>query len=128
MTRTDDFALSRIGQIAMTVQDVARATAFYRDVLGLPLVLEVPGPMAFFDCAGVWLMLALPGEGMDHPGSVLYFDVQEIETAHRTLEERGVEFVSEPHKVADLGDRELWMAFFKDGEWNLLALRSHVPR
>lgn len=123
------FSLSRIGQIAVAVHDLQRSTGFYRDSLGLPLILEVSGQMAFFDCAGVWLMLSLPeGEGQDHPGSVLYFDVEDIRRAHRILSDRGVEFVQPPHKIADMGDHELWMAFFKDTEWNVLALRSRVPK
>lgn len=127
---TDEtFSLSRIGQIAVVVHDLERSTAFYRDTLGLPVAYEVPGRMSFFDCDGTWLMLSLPeGEGQDHPASVLYFDVDDIGRAHRILAGRSVDFVQPPHKIADVGDRELWMAFFKDADWNLLALRSWVAK
>ena len=123
------FGLSRIGQIAQVVHDVARARAFYREALGMRLVYEVEGRMAFFDCDGTWLMLSLPeGEGQDHPGSVLYFDVDDIAAAHRTLEGRGVPFRRAPARIADMGDHELWMAFFDDPDGNLLALRARVPK
>jgi methylmalonyl-CoA/ethylmalonyl-CoA epimerase len=85
--------------------------------------------MAFFDCGGVRLMLSLPeGGGPDRAGSVLYFRVEDLERAHRVLGERGVEFVRPPHRVADLGSHELWMAFFRDPEETLLALMSEVPK
>lgn len=123
------FRLGRIGQIAQVVHDVPRARAFYRDALRLPLVHEVEGRMAFFDCEGTWLMLSLPeGEGQDHPGSVLYFDVDDILAAHRILTERGVPFKRGPARIADMGDHELWMAFFEDPDANLLALRARVPK
>ena len=56
----DGFGLSRIGQIAMTVRDLPRAVAFYRDVLGMRFLFEAPPAMAFFDCGGIRLMLSLP--------------------------------------------------------------------
>jgi methylmalonyl-CoA/ethylmalonyl-CoA epimerase len=118
--------LGTIGQIAVTVHDVARAVAFYRDTLGMKFLFEVPH-MAFFDCGGVRLMLAIPqGEGTDHPASVIYYKVDDIGRAHQILAERGAAFVSPPHLVARMPDHELWMAFFKDSEGNLLALMSEV--
>jgi methylmalonyl-CoA/ethylmalonyl-CoA epimerase len=89
------------------------------------LLFEVPPKMAFFDCAGVRLMLSLPEtHEFDHPGSVLYFRVDDIAQAHATLRERGVNFVDEPHLIARMPDHELWMTFFKDSEGNTLALMS----
>ncbi len=115
-------ALSRIGQIAVNVQDVERAVAFYRDALGLRFLFQVPG-LAFFDCDGVRLMLSHPEEPeFDHPSSVLYFVVADIDAAHGELRERGVAFRDLPHKIADMPDHELWMAFFHDGEGNTMAL------
>ena len=119
--------LGRIHQIAQRVHDPARATAFYRDVVGLPLLFEAPPNLAFFDCAGVRLMLSPPSPGHDHPGSVLYFGVDDIQTAARALEARGVLFTSPPTKIATLADREVWLASFTDSEGNPLALMSE-PR
>jgi methylmalonyl-CoA/ethylmalonyl-CoA epimerase len=121
---TSDVGLGTIGQIAMNAHDIARAVQFYRDTLGMRLLFEVP-KMAFFDCAGVRLMLSLPENAeFDHPGSVLYFRVDDISQAHATLKERGVPFIDEPHLIAKMPDHELWMTFFKDSEGNTLALMA----
>jgi catechol 2,3-dioxygenase-like lactoylglutathione lyase family enzyme len=121
---TTALGLSAIGQISMIAHDIPRATQFYRDTLGMRLLFEVP-KMAFFDCAGVRLMLSLPENAeFDHPGSVLYFRVDDIASAHTTLKDRGVAFVDEPHLVAKMPDHELWMTFFKDSEGNTLALMA----
>jgi len=126
--QADVVRLSEIGQLAIPVKDVARATAFYRDALGLRLLFEVPGPMSFFDAGGVRLMLSLPSAAeFDHPSSILYFRVSDIAEAHRQLEGRGVVFVRPPHRVAELGTHELWLAFFEDGEGSTHALMSEVP-
>jgi methylmalonyl-CoA/ethylmalonyl-CoA epimerase len=118
--------LARIKQVAMTVRDMSRAVPFYRDALGVRLLFEAPPNFAFFDCDGVRLMLA-PAEGeFAPPGSVLYFDVADIRAAHAELSGRGVVFKSEPHMVAKLPDREVWLADFGDGEGNTLALMSEV--
>lgn len=114
--------LSRLGQISMRAKDLPRAVRFYRDVLGVPFLFEAPPALAFFDCAGVRLMLSAPEEGFDHPGSVLYFAVEDIEAVHAALGEKAVRFVREPHLIAKLPDREVWMAFFEDTEGNTLAL------
>jgi predicted enzyme related to lactoylglutathione lyase len=119
--------LSRIHQISMRTHDVDRATRFYRDTLGLPFLFAVPPRLAFFDCQGVRLMLSTPEPGFDHPGSVLYFAVEDIREMHETLKSRGVTFRTEPHKIATLADREVWLADFEDTEGNTLALMSE-PR
>jgi predicted enzyme related to lactoylglutathione lyase len=116
--------LSRIHQISMRAHDVDRAVTFYRDALGLPFLFAAPPRLAFFDCAGVRLMLSTPEPGFDHPGSVLYFAVDDIRAAHAALTSRGVAFRSEPHKIATLADREVWLADFEDTEGNSLALMA----
>ena len=120
-------AAATIGQIAVNIHDLDRAVAFYRDALGMRLLFQVPPKMAFFDCGGVRLMLSLPEEPeYDHPGSILYFKVEDIQGTHQTLRDRGVELRSDPHLVARMPDHELWMAFFRDSEGNTLALMSEV--
>ena len=119
--------LSRIHQISMRVHDVERAVRFYRDALGLPFLFAAPPRLAFFDCDGVRLMLSTPEPGFDHPGSVLYFSVEDIQQTRDTLAAHGVAFRTEPHKIATLADREVWLANFEDTEGNTLALMSE-PR
>jgi predicted enzyme related to lactoylglutathione lyase len=116
-----------IGQISMNARDLPRAVAFYRDALGLPFLFEAPPKMAFFNCGGIRLMLGVPEEAeLDHPGSILYFNVDDIRATHTAFRERGVTFRTEPHLVAKMPDHELWMAFFQDSEGNTLALMSEV--
>ena len=128
---TDDssaFALSSIGQIAVNVHDVRKATAFYRDTLGMKFLFDA-GHMAFFDCGGVRLMLSLPEKPeFDHPSSIIYYRVANIKQACEVLASRGVRFEEEPILVAHLQDHDLWMASFRDVDENLLALMSEVPR
>ena len=116
--------LGRLHQISMRVHDVDRAVRFYRDAMGLPFMFEAPPRLAFFNCAGVRLMLSTPEPGFDHPGSVLYFAVDDIKAAWALLVSRGVAFRDQPHKIATLADREVWLAEFQDSEGNTLALMS----
>ena len=119
--------LSRIHQISMRAHNIERVVRFYLDVLGLPFLFAAPPRLAFFDCDGVRLMLSTPEPGFDHPGSVLYFAVEDIRYMRDTLASRGVAFRTEPHKIATLADREVWLADFEDTEGNTLALMSE-PR
>lgn len=128
MTEGPTFGLSRIRQIAQVTHDLPAATAFYRDRLGMKFLFEVPGQLAFFDCGGVWLMLSPPEKEFDHPGSVLYFEVDDIESSHRILAGRGFEFIDAPHRIADVGPFEVWMTFFRDPDGNPLALRSEINK
>jgi methylmalonyl-CoA/ethylmalonyl-CoA epimerase len=122
MTNDDAFRLSSIGQIALQVTDIERATAFYRDVLGLPHLFSVPR-MAFFDCAGVRLLLGVPEPGEERrAGAVLYFRVADIDAAAAALRGRGVRLEQEPAMVARMPDHELWMAQFRDPDGNALEL------
>jgi methylmalonyl-CoA/ethylmalonyl-CoA epimerase len=114
--------LSRLGQISMRAKDLPRAVRFYRDVLRVPFLFEAPPSLAFFDCAGVRLMLNTPEGEFDYPGSVLYFAVEDIQAMYDALQASSVHFVREPHLIAKLPDREVWMAFFNDTEGNTLAL------
>lgn len=118
--------LSQIGQISVNVHDLERATAFYRDALGMKHLFTVP-KMAFFDCNGIRLMLGLPEKSeFDHPSSIIYFKVDDIQNTYQTFTGRGVKFEGAPHLIAKMPDHELWMAFFRDSENNLLALMSEV--
>jgi catechol 2,3-dioxygenase-like lactoylglutathione lyase family enzyme len=120
--------ISRLGQIAINVHDLDRATAFYRDTLGLPLLFTA-GALAFFDCGGIRLMLSCPEKPeFDHPGSILYFTVPDIISAHREMLTRGVHFEDTPHLIAKMPTHDLWMSFFRDSEKNLLALMCEMPQ
>jgi methylmalonyl-CoA/ethylmalonyl-CoA epimerase len=119
--------ISHIGQIAIQVQDVERATAFYRDVLGLEHLFSAPPGLSFFRCGEVRLMLARPeGSGSAGLASILYYAVDDVTAAHRRLSDAGAELVSAPHIVHRTREMELWMAFFHDGEGNTFAVMNEV--
>ncbi|HLK69753.1 MAG TPA: VOC family protein [Bryobacteraceae bacterium] len=121
------FGLSAIGQIGITVTDIDRAIAFYRDALGMKLLFQVAN-MGFFDCGGVRLMLSISERAAESYSSILYFKVPDIQQAFQTLSGRGAAFEGEPHQIARMPNHDLWMAFFRDPDRNLLALMSEVPR
>ena len=114
-----------IGQLHVTVSDIARSVAFYRDVLGLPLLFEVPGQgMAFFDCQGVRLYLGTAESPEFESRPLIYFRADSSRDAGAELDRRGVEFTSEPHVVHRQGDTELWIGFFRDSDGTTLAVMS----
>jgi methylmalonyl-CoA/ethylmalonyl-CoA epimerase len=116
-----------IHQIHVPVRDLDRATAYYRDVLGIPYLFTAPPGMAFFQCGAVRLLLGVP-EGGREPGSsgIIYYRVADIEAAATELEARGVTFINRPHRVHRGGGIEVWLAEFADGEGNTLALMSEL--
>jgi methylmalonyl-CoA/ethylmalonyl-CoA epimerase len=117
--------LNDIGQIALTVRDLARAKDFYQKTLGMRFLFDA-GTMAFLQCGAIRLMIGLSEEVVPIGGTILYFRVSDIQKTHGELMEKGVEFVQPPHLVARMPDHELWMAFLKDPEGNTLGLMSEV--
>jgi catechol 2,3-dioxygenase-like lactoylglutathione lyase family enzyme len=119
-------AITQIGQIAINVHDTNRALEFYRDTLGLKLLFTA-GRLAFFDCGGVRLMLTPPERPeFDHPASILYFKVADIQSTHTRLVQRNVKTEGEPHVVAKMPDHDLWLAEFRDSEGKIMALMAEV--
>ena len=119
--------ITKLGQIAINAHDVERAAAFYENVMGLKLLFKAPPGLAFFDCGGVRLMLSPPSKPeLDHPSSILYFAVPDIQAAHAKMKSAGAKFEDEPHMIAKMPDHDLWMTFFRDSEGNLLGLMSEV--
>ena len=121
--------LHQIGQIAVPVADIDRAVRFYRDTLGMKFLFQAPPGLGFFDVGGVRLMLDAPAAAQAGGASVIYYKVSDIQAACRALKERGVQIEAEPHVIAKMPDHDLWMAFFRDPDRNLLAMMSEVrPR
>ena len=108
------------------VDDVDRAERFYGESLGLRKLYRF-GDLVFFDCAGVRLFIEKSRKEPFVPtSSVLYFRTPDIVVTMRALQERGVEFVDKPHRIAPMEDHDLWMVFFKDAAGNLLALMHEL--
>jgi catechol 2,3-dioxygenase-like lactoylglutathione lyase family enzyme len=121
-----DTEIKQIGQIAINVHDTNRAVEFYRDILGLKLLFTA-GHLAFFDCGGVRLMLSPPEKPeFDHPSSILYFKVDDIQSAYNRLLQKNTKTEDQPHLVARMPDHDLWLTAFRDSEGNLMCLMSEV--
>lgn len=120
-------ALSEIGQIALTVSDVARATVFYRDTLGLKFLFAAGPHLAFLAAGGVRLMLTTPqGHGEPGKNSVLYFKTADLGATHAAIVARGATNERAPALAAKMPDHELWLAFVRDPDGNLIGLMSEV--
>ena len=124
---TADLSQATLGQLVINVHDLERATAYYRDTLGLPLLFQFPG-LAFFRCGEVRFMLSRAEKPeFDHPGSILNYKVPDVVATHAALSARGVAFVDQPHVVHRAETYELWMAFFTDSEGNTAAVMAEKP-
>lgn len=119
--------LNEIAQVALSVQNLAEAKEFYQHILGLQFLFDA-GTMAFFQCGAVRLMIGASEKQSAPNGTILYFRVSDIQRAHGTLKNQGVEFVQEPHLVARMKTHDLWLAFLKDPAGNTLALMSEIER
>lgn len=116
-----------VGQVSIPVSDIDRAVEFYRDVLEIPFLFQVPGSpaMAFFQCGGTRLYIVNPESHDPSPGSsVLYFTVDSAQEAAEELKAKGAELESEPHIIHQTENYTLWMAFFRDPDRNLMAVMS----
>lgn len=121
-------AITGIGQIAINVKDLQRAVGFYRDKLGLKLLYEFPG-LAFFDCGGVRLMMSRAEKAeFDHPASIIYYRVGDVNAAARALEAAGLTLEHQPRIIAEMPDHDLWMTFVRDSEGNVIGFMSEVMK
>src|SRR5437867_13332831 len=101
-------SLSRIGQIFVNVHDLDRAIDFYRDILGMTFLFQAPPNMAFFDCGGIRIMLGIADRPeLDHPASIIYYKVDDIQRVAEVLKARGVEFILDPHLLAPMPTYDL---------------------
>src|SRR6266480_5515133 len=130
MPSTAAVSLDRITQIAIPVKSVEEAKTFYRDTLGMRHLFDAPPALSFFDCGGVRLMLAGPdaqGADGDQQHPVLFYDVSDIKETHERIKSSGAKSLEEPHIIARMNGREIWIASVSDGQGNTVSLMSDVP-
>ena len=121
--------LGRLNHIGVATPSIADSIAFYRDVMGLKFLFSAPPGLSFFDCGGVRLMLSSEeASGTPLAQTLLYFSTDDISGAIAVLEAGGATIEKPPHAVADLGDRVLWLAVFRDSVGRLQHLMSEVPK
>jgi predicted enzyme related to lactoylglutathione lyase len=115
--------LSEIRQLAITVSDVGTALPFYRDVLGLTFLFSPAPNLAFLAAGSVRIMLSTPqGAGTVGHNSILYFKVSDIAAVHAAIVQRGAKNERGPQLTAKMPDHELWIAFVRDPDGNLVGL------
>ena len=119
--------LECIGQIALTVRDLAEAKRFYGETLGMKFLFDA-GKMAFYQCGDIRLLIGLAEKPVTPEGTILYFRVDEIEAVCAALKGQGVDLMQDAHLIAKMPDHDLWMAFVKDPSGNVLGLMSEVRR
>ncbi|MSU48460.1 MAG: glyoxalase [Opitutus sp.] len=123
MSASPSPALSEIGQIALVVSDVPAATTFYRDVLGLKFLFNAGPNLAFLAAGSVRLMLTKPeGEFTAGRNSLLYFKVNDLSATHAAIVARGAANEHAPRLLAKMPDHELWMAFVRDPDGNVVGM------
>ena len=115
-----------LAQVALAVGDLPRAVAFYRDVLGLPLMFETNG-MAFFQLGNLRLMIGRrePGGPTLGPG-VIYFDAPDLPELGAELEARGLVFRGPAETLQRTAEGELQLRFAPDPDGNMIGLMGVV--
>jgi methylmalonyl-CoA/ethylmalonyl-CoA epimerase len=117
--------VTHLRQVAQHVEDMDRAVAFYRDIVGLdPIARFDPPGLAFFDLGTSRLLLEAGA-----PPALLYLGVDDVAAMTERLREAGVTIESEPHVIhvdeagqfGPPGEAEE-MSFFRDSEGNLVGL------
>jgi methylmalonyl-CoA/ethylmalonyl-CoA epimerase len=116
---------SHVAQVAVPIHDLERAKRFYGQLLGLTHLFDAPPGLSFFQCGETRLMLSQPEGPQSAAASIVYYQVEDLDVAHAALAGEGVAFDSEPHFVAKLGDKDLWLALCQDSEGNMLGLMSY---
>jgi catechol 2,3-dioxygenase-like lactoylglutathione lyase family enzyme len=118
---------SAIPAIVICTRDRARATAFYRDTLGLKLVSE-DNFAAVLEVGGVSLRVSLVPDFVPHEHTILGFRLPDVNGAVTALREKGLTFNFYSHiQQNSLG---IWtapggavrVAWFKDPDGNVLSI------
>jgi methylmalonyl-CoA/ethylmalonyl-CoA epimerase len=117
--------LEKIGQVAITIDDIARAKDFYENTLGMKFLFEA-GHLAFFKCGDIRLMLTTAEKPEPRGGTILYYKVADIHATCAAIKARGVALLEEPHLIAKMPDHDLWMASLKDPANNILGIMCEV--
>jgi len=118
--------ITGVAQIALSVRDIQRANAFYRDTLGLKHLFDAPR-MSFFDISGTRLMLSAQGGEPGARTTLVYFKVADVNSAHAELAARSVTFEQPPHVIGRSPTAEVWLAWAVDPDGNMIGLMSEKP-
>jgi predicted enzyme related to lactoylglutathione lyase len=118
--------VKRLDHVYYWTRDMARAVAFYRDVVGLSLVRQDGDAWAEFDAGPI--RFALHGVVEGHPvqpgGGTAVFEVDDLDEARRVLEERGVKFDEHVGEVPGYAR----FASFPDPDANTVQIIEYATR
>ena len=124
---SDTITVTGLAQVAFSVSDLDRAVSFYRDVLGMTFLFKAPPQMAFLQCGATRLMLSAAPQNDHKSHPILYYSVPDIHAAFMVLTWKGAPVKQAPHKIATLGDKDLWLGFTEDPDGHPVGLMSEVP-
>ncbi len=102
------------------VRDVAQSAQFYKDKLGLKVMMQEPG-LALLECGGVMVGLSRGHVNMaPHVAGAteVVFGVENVRGTHKELIDKGVSFMSEPRQATPTD----WVAHFKDPDGHILSI------
>lgn len=116
--------VNKLVQVAVPVEELARAKSFYGDMLGLPHLFDAPPALSFFQCGETRLMLGRPEGPGTQGSSILYYGVHDAQAACANLGEQGVTVEEAARLIARVGGKDVWLGIVRDSEGNLLGLMS----
>jgi catechol 2,3-dioxygenase-like lactoylglutathione lyase family enzyme len=115
--------------IIICTRDRERATAFYRDSLGLTLAYEDKFA-AVFNIGGVTLRVSTVADFTPHEHTIVGFKVPDVEATMKALREKGLTFNMYPGFNQDglgiltLPGGTVRVAWFKDPDGNVLSVTN----
>ncbi len=115
--------------IIICTKDRARATAFYRDTLGLTLAYE-DNFATVFNVVGATLRVSTVPDFTPHEHTILGFHVPDVEATVKALRANGVAFNTYPRFHQDelgiltLPGGTVRVAWFKDPDGNVLSVTN----
>jgi catechol 2,3-dioxygenase-like lactoylglutathione lyase family enzyme len=115
--------------IVICTRDRSRATAFYRDTLGLAFAHE-DDFAAVFSVGGVTLRISAVADFTPHEHTILGFSVPDVQPTVKSLMDNGLTFQRFPHirqdelGICTLPGDTVRVAWFKDPDGNVLSVTN----
>ncbi len=117
---TSPIQLSRIAAVMLGVRDLPQALEFYREKLGLSILMQEP-TLALLQCGTVMLGLSRGHVNLaPHVAGAteVVFAVDNVRGVHKALTAKGVTFMNEPRQATPTD----WVAHFKDVDGHILSI------